>query len=172
MISVPASAARPWWHWLVLSGLVIVLDHITKALMQQSFAPGETRVIAPFFNLVLAFNTGAAFSFLADAGGWQREFFIVLTTFVSVFLLWLMRRHPENRLLCLALALILGGALGNLYDRVMLGHVVDFIQLHAGGYYWPAFNIADSSISAGAALLILDAFRQPAARAANPSSKP
>jgi len=162
MIPAPAATARPWWHWLALSALVIVLDHSTKALIQQSLMPGETRVIAPFFNLVLAFNSGAAFSFLADAGGWQREFFITLTIAVSIFLVWLMRRHPENRLLCLALSLILGGAMGNLYDRVMLGHVVDFIQLHAGGHYWPAFNVADSAISTGAALLILDALRQPA----------
>ena len=167
----PAPAARPWWHWLALSAVVIVLDHITKVLIQQAFMPGETRVIAPFFNLVLAFNTGAAFSFLADAGGWQRQFFIVLTIVVSVFLIWLMRRHPDDSLLCLALSLILGGAMGNLYDRVMLGHVVDFIQLHAGGYYWPAFNVADSAISGGAALLILDALRKPAAKPANHSSE-
>jgi signal peptidase II len=167
MIPGSTSTTRPWWHWLALSAVVIVLDHITKVLIQQSFMPGETRVIAPFFNLVVAFNTGAAFSFLAGAGGWQRQFFIVLTMVISVFLVWLMRRH----LLCLALSLILGGAMGNLYDRVMLGHVVDFIQLHAGGYYWPAFNVADSAISAGAALLILDAFRNPAVKPANPSSE-
>lgn len=171
MIPGSTSTTRPWWHWLALSAVVIVLDHITKALIQQSFMPGETRVIAPFFNLVLAFNTGAAFSFLADAGGWQRGFFIALTTVVSVFLIWLMRRHPQNRLLCLAMSLILGGAMGNLYDRVMLGHVVDFIQLHAGGYYWPAFNVADSAISTGAALLILDALRKPAVKPANHSSE-
>ncbi len=163
----PASTTRRWWHWLALSAVVIVLDHISKVLIQQSFMPGETRIIAPFFNLVLAFNTGAAFSFLADAGGWQRQFFIVLTLVISVFLVWLMRRHPEDRLLCLALSLILGGAMGNLYDRVMLGHVVDFIQLHAGGHYFPAFNVADSAISAGAALLILDAFIKPAVKPAD-----
>lgn len=171
MIPDPASATRPWWHWLALSAVVIVLDHVTKVLIQQSFMPGETRVIAPFFNLVLAFNAGAAFSFLAGAGGWQRQFFIALTIVVSIFLVWLMRRHPDNRLLCLALSLILGGAMGNLYDRVSLGHVVDFIQLHAGGYYWPAFNVADSAISAGAALLIFDALRKPAVKPADHSSE-
>ena len=157
----PTSTTRRWWHWLALSAVVIVLDHITKALIQQSFMPGETRFIAPFFNLVLAFNSGAAFSFLAGAGGWQRPFFIVLTSVVSVFLVWLMRRHPDNRLLCLALSLILGGAMGNLYDRVMLGHVVDFIQLHARGFYWPAFNVADSAICIGIGLLFLDMRRKP-----------
>jgi signal peptidase II len=171
MIPASTSTTRPWWRWLALSAVVIVLDHITKALIQQSFMPGETHVIAPFFNLVLAFNTGAAFSFLAGAGGWQRQFFIVLTIVVSVFLVWLMRRHPQDRLLCLALSLIFGGAMGNLYDRVMLGHVVDFIQLHARDYYWPAFNVADSAISAGAALLILDALRKPADKPANHSSE-
>jgi len=116
--------------------------------------------ITPFFNLVLAYNKGAAFSFLADAGGWQRGFFISLAVVISAFLLWMMRAHPANRLLCVALALVFGGAMGNLYDRVVLGHVVDFIQIHGAGYYFPAFNVADSAISVGAGLLILDSFRK------------
>lgn len=155
------TTARPWWHWLAISALVIVLDLITKAIIQKSLVPGETLVVTPFFNLVLAFNTGAAFSFLANAGGWQREFFIAMTVVISIFLLWMMRRHPHNRLLCLALALVFGGAMGNLYDRVVLGHVVDFIQVHAAGHAFPAFNVADSAISVGAVLLILDSFRKP-----------
>ena len=165
------SSARPWWHWLAVSVLVIALDLITKAIIQKSLTPGETVVVTPFFNLVLAFNTGAAFSFLADAGGWQREFFIAMTVVISIFLLWMMRHHPHNRLLCLALALVFGGAMGNLYDRVVLGHVVDFIQLHAGGRAFPAFNVADSAISVGAVLLILDSFRKPAAQSAGQSSE-
>lgn len=160
---MPDANIRPWWHWLAISLVVLVLDQVSKTLIQQSFAGGESMTITSFFNLVLAYNKGAAFSFLANAGGWQREFFIVLTILISTFLLWMMRGHPHNRLLCVALALVFGGALGNLYDRVMLGHVVDFIQLHAAGYYWPAFNVADSAIFVGAALLILDSFRkQPA----------
>ena len=155
------TTARPWWHWLAISALVIVLDLLTKAIIQKSLVPGETLVVTPFFNLVLAFNTGAAFSFLANASGWQREFFIAMTVVISIFLLWMMRRHPHNRLLCLALALVFGGAMGNLYDRVMLGHVVDFIQVHAAGHAFPAFNVADSAISVGAVLLILDSFRKP-----------
>jgi len=157
-------AARPWWHWLALTIIVIALDQVTKSLIQARFEYGETHYVAPFFNLVLVFNKGAAFSFLANAGGWQREFFIVLTIVISGVLLWMLRGNPGNRLLSAALALVLGGAWGNLYDRVMLGHVVDFIQWHAAGYYWPAFNIADSAISIGAALLIADSFRKPAAK--------
>ena len=151
---------RPWWHWLSISLIVVVLDLATKALIQKSFTHGESLAVTPFFNLVLAFNKGAAFSFLADAGGWQRGFFIVLAVAISGFLLWMMRGHPGNRLLCIALALVFGGALGNLHDRVLLGHVVDFIQLHAAGYYFPAFNVADSAISIGAGLLIIDSFRK------------
>jgi signal peptidase II len=160
-------AVRPWWHWLAISMVVIVLDQISKAAIVHAFVPSETLVITPFFNLVLAFNTGAAFNFLADAGGWQRGFFITTSSTVSLFLLWMMRRHPHNRLMCVALSLVLGGAMGNLYDRVMVGQVVDFIQLHAAGYYWPAFNVADSSICAGAGLLILDSLRKPPAQAAD-----
>ena len=159
-------SAHPWWRWLAISALVIVLDLLTKAIIQKSLAPNETLVITPFFNLVLAFNTGAAFSFLANADGWQREFFIAISVAISIFLLWMMRRHPHNRLLCFALALVLGGAMGNLYDRVVLGHVVDFIQVHAAGHAFPAFNVADSAISIGAVLLILDSFRKPASQGA------
>lgn len=165
---MPDVKIRPWWHWLAISLVVLVLDQVTKVLIQQSFVFGESSTVTSFFNLVLAYNKGAAFSFLADAGGWQRGFFIALAVVISVFLLWMMRGHPGNRLLCVALALVFGGALGNLYDRVVLGHVVDFIQLHAAGYYFPAFNVADSAISVGAALLIADSFRkQPPASAAS-----
>jgi signal peptidase II len=156
------AALRPWYYWLAPSAVAVVLDQVTKALIRQAFTAGETLVLTPFFNLVLAYNTGAAFSFLAGAGGWQRIFFIVMTFIICAFLLWLMRRHPQNRVLCSGLALVLGGAVGNLYDRLVLGHVVDFIQLHAGAYYWPAFNVADSAITVGAGLIILDSFRKPA----------
>jgi signal peptidase II len=160
-IRVPAP--RPWWRWLALSAVIIALDQLTKALIQGSFEYGESRYVTPFFNLVLVYNKGAAFSFLADAGGWQRFFFIGLTLVISAVLLWMMRGNPGNRLLCLALALVLGGAFGNLYDRVVLGHVVDFIQWHVAGYYWPAFNIADSAIFLGAVGLVIDGFRNPPA---------
>ncbi len=159
-----AAVPGKWWKWLAISAVVVALDQISKAVIQRSFTPSETLPITAFFNLVLAYNTGAAFSFLADAGGWQRGFFIGMSAVISIFLLVVMRRHPENRLLCTAVGLILGGAVGNLYDRVALGQVVDFIQVHAAGHYFPAFNVADSAITIGAILLIADSFRKPAVK--------
>ncbi len=147
-----------WWRWLGVSAAVVAADLATKAAIRASFEPGESLFILPFFNLVLVYNAGAAFSFLAGAGGWQRWFFIVVTVVVSGVLLAMLRKRP-NRVLALALALVLGGAWGNLWDRVVLGHVTDFIQLHAFGRYFPAFNIADSAITVGVILLIWDSFR-------------
>ena len=144
--------------------MVLLLDQVTKYEITASFQYNESKVILPFFNLVLAHNTGAAFSFLAGASGWQREFFIVVSVVISAVLLWMLRQQHTNRLLATALALVLGGAFGNLYDRVLHGHVIDFIQLHAFGHAWPAFNVADSAICVGAALLIWDSFRQPATK--------
>lgn len=156
----PEPPAAPWWRWLGLSALVVAIDLATKAWASASIAPGEVRVVTPFLNLVLWHNPGAAFSFLAGAGGWQRWFFVGVTAVVAVVLLAMMRNQPGNRLLGLALGLVLGGAFGNLWDRLTLGHVVDFIQLHAGGYYWPAFNAADSAITAGVVLLLWDGLRE------------
>ncbi|HEX4857565.1 MAG TPA: signal peptidase II [Usitatibacteraceae bacterium] len=153
-----------WTRWLLLSLAVVVLDQWSKQAISAAFRPGETKVLLSWFNLVLAHNSGAAFSFLANASGWQREFFIVVTLVISAVLLWMLRGNAGNRLLCLALALVIGGAFGNLIDRIVLGHVVDFIQWHAAGYYWPAFNVADSAISVGAVLLVVDSFRKPAAQ--------
>jgi signal peptidase II len=127
--------------------------------VEGAFAPGEVREVTPFFNLVLMHNSGAAFSFLADAGGWQRWFFTVVAIAICAAIIVMLRRHHRNATLALALALVLGGALGNLWDRLTLGHVVDFVQLHAAGYYWPAFNVADSAITVGVALLIWDSLR-------------
>jgi signal peptidase II len=161
-----------WLHWLWLSLIVIVLDQITKYAVTANFQYGESKVIFSWFNLVLAHNTGAAFSFLANASGWQREFFIVLTSVITAVLLWMLKSNIGNRVLSTALALVIGGALGNLYDRVLHGYVVDFVQWHAAGYFWPAFNIADSAICLGATLLILDSLRKPPATApTHPASK-
>ena len=157
-------AARPWYRWLAVSVVVLILDLATKAWITHDFQLGESRTITPFFNLVLVHNAGAAFSFLAGAGGWQRWFFTVVTVVISAVILVMLRRGHEDRLLASALALVLGGALGNLHDRVRFGHVVDFVQLHAGGYYFPAFNVADSAITVGVALLIWESLR-PGARA-------
>src|SRR4051812_41395403 len=148
-----------WMRWLLLSAAVIALDLATKAWVSGAFQLGESREVLSFFNLVLAHNTGAAFSFLAGAGGWQRWFFSAVAVVISVALVIMLRRPHRDRLVPLALALVLGGAIGNLWDRVTLGHVVDFIQLHAAGYYWPAFNVADSAISVGVALLLWDGVR-------------
>ena len=149
-------APRNWSRWLALTAVVVVLDLATKAWASAAFTPGETREVTSFFNMVLMYNTGAAFSFLADAGGWQRWFFTLVSIVVSAVIVFVLRRQHANRPVALALALVLGGALGNLYDRLTLGHVVDFIQLHAAGYYWPAFNVADSAITIGVAILIWD----------------
>lgn len=150
---------------------MLVIDQITKQAITASFQYGESKYIFPWFNLVLAHNPGAAFSFLASASGWQREFFIVLTTIISCVLLWMLKSNSTNRMLSIALALVLGGAFGNLYDRVQYGYVIDFVQWHVAGYYWPAFNVADSAIFLGAVMLILDSFRTPAITPTQPPSK-
>ena len=152
---MPESSAR-WARWLPLSAVIVVVDLATKALVSGAFQYGEVRPVLPFFNLVLVHNTGAAFSFLAGASGWQRWFFTVITIAISIFIVMMLRKHHQDRLMACALALVLGGALGNLYDRLTLGHVVDFVQLHAAGWYFPAFNVADSAITVGVALLIWD----------------
>lgn len=142
--------------WLLLSVVVIALDLWTKFLAQSGLSYGEYVPVLPFFNLTLAYNPGAAFSFLADAGGWQRYFFAVIAAVtVLVMLVWLLRLKGEKMVAC-ALALVIGGALGNLYDRIMLGHVVDFLDFYWGSYHFPAFNLADSAITLGAILLIVD----------------
>jgi len=145
-----------WWPWLALSSAVILLDQLSKALIVDSFALGDSRVVTSFFNLVRAHNPGAAFSFLAGAGGWQRWAFIALGLAAVVFLMTLLRRHASQRLFSTALALILGGAVGNVIDRLWHGYVIDFIQVHYAGWAFWAFNVADSAISVGATLLILD----------------
>jgi signal peptidase II len=154
-----------WWAWLFVSAGVVVLDQLTKWLIQQTLVFGELVPVLPFFNLVLVYNPGAAFSFLSSAPGWQRDVFVAIGLAASAFIVWLLRRHASDPMFCFALALILGGALGNLIDRVMLGAVVDFLDLHLAGYHWPAFNVADSAISCGAALLIWDSLRRPRAGA-------
>ena len=146
-------------NWLLLAGLVIVFDQLTKWLMVSWLSLYETVPVIPFFNLTMAHNTGAAFSFLAQAGGWQRWFFVGLAIIISVVLLVWLRKAVENKLEATALSLILGGAIGNVIDRVHLGYVIDFLDVYYGSYHWPAFNIADSAIVIGAGLLIFDSFR-------------
>ena len=146
------------WLWITL--LVIVLDQVTKSVAVQWLTLNQAHPVFPGFNLTLVHNPGAAFSFLRDAGGWQRYFFIILTTVIGVVLLaWLARLPAGRSLLACALALVLGGAAGNLWDRLQYGYVIDFIQVYYDKWHWPVFNIADSAITVGAALLILDAFK-------------
>lgn len=156
---MPEAGVRPWYRWLAISAAIVVLDLATKAWVTSAFQYGETLRITPFFNLVLVHNTGAAFSFLAGAGGWQRWFFVAVTLVVGAVLVAMLRRHHANRLLATAVSLVLGGAAGNLWDRATMGYVVDFVQVHGGGYYFPAFNVADSAITAGVILLVWDSFR-------------
>ena len=145
-------------RWYLLSALVIVVDYFTKLAALGAIAPGESRAMAPFFNLVLKFNKGAAFSFLADAQGWQTPFFAAIAVVASAVIGFLIFKNKNKNLFCSGLALILGGALGNLYDRLAYGHVVDFLDFHAAGWHWPAFNVADAAITAGAAILIVESF--------------
>ena len=142
--------------WLAIALLIILLDQFTKTLIVGNFQLGDSRTVTSFFNVVRVHNAGAAFSFLAGASGWQRWFFVGLGTLATVFIIWMLRNHGGQRLFSWALSLILGGAIGNVIDRLLHGHVIDFIQIHAAGWYFPSFNIADSAITVGAVLLILD----------------
>ena len=149
-----AGSSLVWW--LALALLVIVLDQFTKVLTLGWFAYGESREVTSFFNLVRVHNTGAAFSFLADAAGWQRWFFTGLGLVASGFIVWMLKRHAGQRLFCFAVTMILGGALGNVIDRIVHGYVVDMLDFHAWGWHFPAFNLADSAITLGAVCLVLD----------------
>ncbi len=146
--------------WLAIAAAIVILDQITKAMILAAFQLGDAHRVTAFFDIVRAHNRGAAFSFLNDASGWQRWFFIVLGIAAAVFIVWLLARHGGQRLFGWALALILGGAVGNVIDRMLHGYVVDFLQVHWGGAYFPSFNVADSAITVGAVLLILDELRR------------
>jgi signal peptidase II len=154
--------------WFGISAVIIVLDQLTKYCVKQSFSLHEVMEVTPFFNMLLVYNRGAAFSMLHDAGGWQRGLFVAIALGASVWIGWLLRRHAADAVLCLALSLILGGAIGNVIDRISVGAVADFLDFHAYGYHFPAFNVADIAISCGAMLLVFDALRtKPAAAASN-----
>lgn len=145
-------------RWLGVSVIVIILDQLSKAAINSHFVYGESFAVTSFFNLVLAHNSGAAFSFLHDAGGMQRWLFSGIAVVASVWIVWLLRKHQTEILFSFALAFILGGALGNLIDRIAYGYVVDFLDFYWGSYHFAAFNVADSAITCGAAILIWDSF--------------
>ena len=142
--------------WLALALILLIADQFTKVLILGYYKLGDSTYVTSFFNVVRVHNTGAAFSFLADASGWQRWFFVGLGVAAAGFIVWMLRGHGTQKMFSLALSLILGGALGNVIDRLLHGYVVDFIQVHYGGWYFPSFNVADSAITVGAVLLILD----------------
>ncbi len=142
--------------WLLLAIAIVLIDQASKIAIERAFTRGDVLPVTSWFNLVLTYNTGAAFSFLANAGGWQKHFFLVVGLGASVFIIYLLSRHGTQKLFALALSLILGGAIGNVIDRVLYGHVIDFLDLHYAGWHWPAFNVADSAIVGGAILLVLD----------------
>jgi signal peptidase II len=146
-------------RWLSISAIVVALDLYTKRLVQQAFEYGDHYTVTSFFDLVRYHNEGAAFSFLANAGGWQKLFFTGISVIATVVIIYLLKKHTQNKLFCFGLALVLGGALGNLYDRVTLGYVVDFLYFYYQQYAWPAFNVADSAICVGVGILLLDNFK-------------
>ncbi|CAN7272746.1 signal peptidase II [Acidovorax sp. LjRoot38] len=144
------------WPWLAWAVVLVVVDQITKTLILNHYQLGDSTFITSFFNIVRAHNTGAAFSFLSDAGGWQRWLFTGIGVAATIFIVWQLRAHPGQKLFGFALSSILGGAVGNVVDRLMHGYVVDFLDFHVSGRHFPAFNVADSAITLGAACLILD----------------
>lgn len=153
----PKASITPW---LGIATIIVLLDQIAKVTVSKLFVYGESRPVTSFFNLVLAYNKGAAFSFLAAESGWQRYLFTGIALAATVFIIYLLRRHAGQRLFCWALALVLGGAIGNVIDRSIYGHVIDFLDFHVAGWHWPAFNVADMAICTGAAMLVLDELRR------------
>ncbi|MFC5461577.1 signal peptidase II [Massilia niabensis] len=160
-ISTVHKSSADMTPWLGIAFIIILVDQLTKITVNKLFTYGETRPVTDFFNLVLVYNPGAAFSFLGDQGGWQRWFFTAIGVVAIGFMLYMLKRHPGQRLFCWALALILGGAVGNVIDRIAYGHVVDFLDFYWRGWgHFPAFNVADIGISIGAFLFIVDELRR------------
>jgi signal peptidase II len=155
-----SKASSGMMPWLGIAAIIVFLDQVTKTAITRLFEYGESHPLTSFFNLVLVYNKGAAFSFLANQGGWQRYFFTVLGIAAALFIVYLLKKHAGQRLFCWALALILGGAVGNVIDRIIYGHVIDFLDFHVNNWHWPAFNLADSAIFLGAALFIIDELRR------------
>ncbi|MFW9609214.1 MAG: signal peptidase II [Aquaspirillum sp.] len=161
MSELPSVATpRQPLRWFGVAGVLLLLDQVTKLWFDSQLQYGEVREVIPHvWNWTLLYNPGAAFSFLADAGGWQRHFFTLLALAVAAVLSWMLVKGKQSRLMDASCALILSGAISNLIDRVLYGHVIDFIQWYWQDFYWPAFNIADSAITVGAVLMVLDGFR-------------
>ena len=156
MARKPIRSASGLWQWLGLALVILMADQFTKVLIVGTYQLGDSTLVTQFFNVVRVHNSGAAFSFLAGAGGWQRWFFTVIGVGAALLILWLLKSHAGQKLFSFAMACILGGAIGNVIDRLLYGYVVDFLDFHGLGWHFPAFNIADSAITVGAACLILD----------------
>ncbi|MYN16677.1 lipoprotein signal peptidase [Rugamonas sp. FT107W] len=157
----PTKSSASLTPWLGIAAIVILFDQLSKITITKTFQLGEEKVITSFFNLVLAYNKGAAFSFLQNSGGWQRYFFTAIALAAAVWIIVLLKKHGNQRMFSWALSLILGGAIGNVIDRILYGHVVDFLDFHWSAFgHFPAFNVADSAICIGAALFILDELRR------------
>ena len=154
--SKSAAGGSNMLQWLGLAFILLLADQFTKILIVGYYHLGDSTYVTSFFNVVRVHNTGAAFSFLAQAGGWQRWFFTALGVIAATVIVWMIRSHPGQKLFCFAMACILSGALGNVIDRLLYGYVVDFLDFHWAGWHFPAFNVADSAITLGAACLILD----------------
>jgi len=150
------NAPGGWLPWLGLALILVIADQFTKVLILGAYKLGDSTYVTSFFNVVRAHNTGAAFSFLAGASGWQRWLFTGIGVAATIFIVWMLRSHAGQKLFSFALACILGGAVGNVVDRLLHGYVVDFLQFHYAGWYFPAFNVADAAITLGAVCLILD----------------
>jgi signal peptidase II len=158
--SVSSSSSYGLAPWLAIAALVLLIDQLTKITIVRLFSYGESQPVTSFFNLVLVYNKGAAFSFLSTESGWQRYFFTALGIAAALFITFLLKRHAGQRMFCTALALILGGAIGNVVDRIAYGHVIDFLDIYVRNWHWPAFNIADSAICVGAVLFVIDELRR------------
>ena len=156
----PTKSAGSMVPWLGLALIILIVDQFTKILVVGTLQLGDSTRVTGFFNLVRVHNSGAAFSFLAGASGWQRWVFTAIGVIAAGVIIWMLRAHSAQRLFALALSCVLGGAVGNVIDRMLYGHVVDFLQFHHAGWYFPSFNVADSAITIGAAALILDEIRR------------
>lgn len=160
LFSTARPASTSLLPWLGIAAIVVLLDQITKITIEKMFVFGEEKIITSFFNLVLAYNKGAAFGFLNNQPGWQRYFFTAIGVIAVTVIIYMLRKHSGQRLFCWALSLIMGGAIGNVIDRILYGHVIDFLDFHVAGTHFPAFNLADSAIFLGAVLFIFDELRR------------
>jgi len=163
--------SRGFWFWVILASIIVVIDQYTKGWFDSHLYYGERWQILPFFDVTLLYNPGAAFSFLAGADGWQRWFFSLIALIATVLIVYWLQRQPDKKLFCTALSCILGGALGNVLDRILHGHVIDFILFHWQSWHFPAFNVADIAITIGAALLIIEEFLRVQRTKNNPTSR-